>query len=209
MPRFALKDGRYLRSLEESDAQELYALIDRNRAHLARWMQWAGEQTLERTREFIRSADEQISGNDGFQSAIVAEQRIVGVVGFHGIDWLNRAAGLGYWLDEAHQGRGIMAPAVGVLVGHAFEHWHLNRLEIRADVENDRSRALAERLGFRLEGVLRQAYRVGERYSDDAVYSMLAGERAPLVAGGGISSGASRRPTAPAERSASDSKSRR
>jgi ribosomal-protein-serine acetyltransferase len=50
-------------------------------------------------------------------------------------------------------------------------------VEIRTDIENRRSRALAERLGFQYEGVLRQAYWVGDRYSDDAVYSMLAAER--------------------------------
>ena len=68
--------------------------------------------------------------------------------------------------------------AVSAIVGYAFDHLHLNRLEIRTDVENFASRSLAERLGFQYEGTLRQAYRINdERYSDDAVYSLLATDR--------------------------------
>jgi ribosomal-protein-serine acetyltransferase len=67
-----------------------------------------------------------------------------------------------------------MTAAVAALVNHAFDGLQLNRLEIRTAVENARSRAVAERLGFRFEGTLRQSYRVtDERYSDDAVSSLL------------------------------------
>jgi ribosomal-protein-serine acetyltransferase len=54
--------------------------------------------------------------------------------------------------------------------------WGLNRVEIRASVENERSRALIERLGFHYEGAARQAFRLADGYHDDAVYSMLAAE---------------------------------
>jgi ribosomal-protein-serine acetyltransferase len=174
MPRFALDGVRFLRPLEEADADELHALIEGNRAQLARWMQWAQDQTPEQTLAFIRRTRTKESDNSGLERAIVAEQRIVGVVGFPSIDWPNRAAEIGYWLDQAHQGRGVMTSAVAVLVNHAFDGLHLNRLEMRTDVENAPSRAVAERLGFRYEGTLRQSYRVtGERYSDDVVYSLL------------------------------------
>jgi ribosomal-protein-serine acetyltransferase len=173
-PTFHLANGRHLRPLDESDAAELYELVERNRARLAQWMAWAAEQTPDQTLRFIHS---QIAQNDGLTAALVADDRIVGVVGFHGIDWPNRSASIGYWLSEDEQGRGTMTEAVRALVEHAFTHWRLNRVEIRADIENLRSRAVPERLGFHQEGVLRQAYRVSDdRYSDDAVYSMLASE---------------------------------
>jgi len=63
-----------------------------------------------------------------------------------------------------------------VLVDHAFGAWRLHRVEIRAGVENARSRAIPERLGFRREGVLREAERVGDRYVDQVVYAVLAGD---------------------------------
>ncbi|HXR29323.1 MAG TPA: GNAT family protein [Solirubrobacteraceae bacterium] len=177
MPLFALGHGRRLRPLEEADADELHALIERNRPQLAMWLRWAQDQTPEQTLAFIHRARASESDNGGLQRAIVEQQRIVGMLGLPEIDWPNRSAEIGYWLDRAHQGQGLMTRAVAALVEHAFETLQLNRLEIRTDVENAPSRAVAERLGFRYEGTLRQSYRVvGERYSDDAVYSLLASD---------------------------------
>jgi ribosomal-protein-serine acetyltransferase len=172
--------ARRLRALSESDGDELHALIERNRSELARWMNWA-EQTREQTLDFIRRALAAEVGQGALQRAIVAEERIVGMVGLPAIDWPNRAAEIGYWLDARERGRGTMTAAVAALVDRAFGELALNRLEIRTDVRNTRSRALAERLGFRYEGTLRQSYRVNdERYSDDAVYSLLASEARAL-----------------------------
>jgi ribosomal-protein-serine acetyltransferase len=169
-----LPTGHELRPLEERDADELYALIDANRERLVRWMVWAEGQTPERTREFIRNAQRQLAEDDGFQAAIVDGGRIVGVAGVHGIDWPNRATAIGYWLAIGEEGRGTMTHAVRALVDHAFAKWRLNRVEIRVDVENRRSRAVAERLGFVYEGTLRQALRLADGFHDDAVYAMLA-----------------------------------
>jgi ribosomal-protein-serine acetyltransferase len=173
-PLFELCGGRRLRVLEEADAGELHALIEANRAYLARWMPWAAAQTLEDTAAFVDSTRRQLAEGDGLQTALVADGAIVGVAGYHGVDWANRATSIGYWLAESAQGRGAMTSAVRALVEHAIGTWELNRVEIRADVENVRSRAIPERLGFAFEGTLRQAQRLGERYRDQAVYAVLA-----------------------------------
>jgi ribosomal-protein-serine acetyltransferase len=174
--QFALPDGCQLRLLAETDAEELHGLVEANRAYLSRWMPWAAEQTPEGTLEFIRLTRRQAADNNGFQSAIVCEGRIIGVVGFHNVERVHRSASIGYWLDEQHQGRGIMTRAVQALMRYAFNEWKLNRVEIRAATDNRRSRAIPERLGLREEGVLREAERVGERYNDLVVYAMLASE---------------------------------
>lgn len=172
---FSLDGGYSLRLPAESDLPELHALVERNREHLARWMPWAAEQTPDHTLEFIRSVGRQVDRNEGFQTAIVDPgQAIIGMVGFHALAWRDRSAEIGYWLSADCQGRGIMTRATARLVDHAISEWRLNRLEIRAAVENDRSRGIPERLGFVAEGTLREAERVGERYLDLVVYSMLA-----------------------------------
>jgi ribosomal-protein-serine acetyltransferase len=171
--RLSVSESSYLRLLDENDAQELHALIAANSAYLARWMPWAAGQTVADTVDFIRKAKKQLLENDGFQTAIVCDDDIIGVIGFHGIDWSNRSTSIGYWLAEEHQGKGTMTDAVHVLVDHALSVLNLNRIEVRTAIENRRSRAIPERLGFRCEGTLREAERVGDRYLDCALYSML------------------------------------
>jgi ribosomal-protein-serine acetyltransferase len=116
---------------------------------------------------FIRATRRQIAENDGLQTAIVApDGRLVGMVGYHSIDWLNRKSSIGYWLARDEQGRGTMTEAVRAHLDHGFATWTLNRILIQAAVENARSRAIPERLGFREEGILRQVERVGDRMLD-------------------------------------------
>lgn len=152
---------------------ELHELIEANRVHLARWLPWAAGQTFDDTLDFIRRTRAQLTGNGGFQAAIVIEGAIVGVIGYHAVDWGNRSTRVGYWLDEGQQGRGTMTAAVRLLVDHALTVWQLNRVEILVATENRRSRAIPERLGFHQEGTLRQFQLVGGRYLDCASYSML------------------------------------
>jgi ribosomal-protein-serine acetyltransferase len=171
---FELPGGRRLRALEETDATELHALIEANRAHLARWMPWAARQTPRDTVDFINSTRRQLAEGNGLQAALTSGATIVGVAGFHGIDWPNRTTSLGYWLAADAQGRGTMTHAVRALVDHALTTWELNRVEIRADVENLRSRAIPERLGFTVEGTLRQAQLLGASYRDQVLYAVLA-----------------------------------
>jgi ribosomal-protein-serine acetyltransferase len=175
---FVLRGGELeLRRLEREDARELRAVIERNRAELERWLQWAHDEDPRQPLRFILDAHAREAQQTALQRAIVCGGRIVGTAGLTRIDRENLSGEIGYWLDGEHQGQGIVAAAVSALVDHAFARMGLNRLEIRTDVENGASRAVAERLGFRYEGTLRQAYRItGERYSDDAVYSLLASD---------------------------------
>jgi ribosomal-protein-serine acetyltransferase len=174
--RIELPGGERLRLLEESDADELYGLTDRNRAHLEAWLPWVpATRSPADSLEFIRLTRRQQAADDGEQLAIAgADGAIVGIVGFHRIDWPNRATTIGYWLGADHQGRGVMTEAVRALVDRAFGVRELHRVEISAAVGNARSRAIPERLGFREEGVRRDAERHGERYLDLVVYGMLA-----------------------------------
>ncbi len=183
MPRFELADDRWMRLLESADAAELYAVIDSNREHLARWMPFVSQtRSVADSLAFIRSARRQLAENRGMQLAILDGTTIIGVAGFHRIDWVNRATSIGYWLAEDRQGAGTMTLAAAAMLDHAFAVWRLHRVEIRAGVENTRSRAIPERLGFREAGILRGAERIGPRVIDHVVYAMTDAEWEPLSA---------------------------
>jgi ribosomal-protein-serine acetyltransferase len=164
-----------IRPLEAGDAAELYSLVKAN-PDLEEWMPWAAEQDLAATERFIAAAEEQLRDGNGFQAAIEPEDRIVGVLGLHAIDWVNRNTSIGYWLAEEARGRGLMTNAVRALLDHAFRELHLHRVEIHCAPENRPSRAIPERLGFREEAHLRETELVGGRYLDSVVYGMLAEE---------------------------------
>ena len=171
---FELSEDCELRLLEETDVDELYALIDANRAELSRWLPWAAGQDREGTLDFIRLTHRHRADHSGATFAIVCGGALAGVIGMEPLDWAHRATSIGYWLGAEHQGRGVMTRAVRALVDYAVSEWELNRVEIRAAVGNARSRAIPTRLGFVEEGTLRQAERVGDGYLDSVVYSMLA-----------------------------------
>jgi ribosomal-protein-serine acetyltransferase len=179
--RHDLPGGAHLRLFEEADAPEVFALVDRDRPHLEPWLPWVpATRTPDDTLQFIRATRRQLGDNDGMQLAIVGDDgAIAGVVGFHRVDWANRATTIGYWLASDRQRRGLMTAAVRALVDHAFGPWGLQRVEISAAVDNARSRAVPRRLGFREEGTRRQAERHGERYRDLVVYAVLAWEWPP------------------------------
>jgi ribosomal-protein-serine acetyltransferase len=173
-----LPGGYSLRPMHESDLRELHARIERNRDELGKWLRWAQEPSLESTRGHLARGLSAERDGHGLRRAIVVDGAIVGDVGLD-VDRENHGGAIGYWLDADHRSRGVMTAAVGALVKYGFDELSLRRIEIRTDVLNRASRAIAERLGFELEGVLRQSYRVSdEHYSDDAVYSMLASDPA-------------------------------
>lgn len=168
-------DALGIRPLEAGDAAELYALIEAN-PDLREWMPWAAEQDLAATERFIDDAERQLADDNGFQAAIEPEEEIIGVVGFHSIDWVNRNTSIGYWLAASARGRGVMTAAVSALLDHAFYEWELHRIEIHCAPGNQPSRAIPERLGFREEARLRETELVGGRYLDSVVYGLLEEE---------------------------------
>lgn len=171
--------GAVLRPFKASDAGELTEAIAANREHLERWLPWAETHGFEDSVDYLERKRAQIEANDGFEGAIVLDGRIVGGAGFHGVDWINRSSSIGYWLAAEAVGRGLMSGAVRALLDHAFDVWELHRVIIEVVVDNARSRAIPERLGFREEALLREAKLIRGRYEDAVLYAMLASDWPP------------------------------
>ncbi len=170
--------------LEPQHSEALFRLVDANRQHLRRWHPWADRITAVSAAEMLIAAGlTQFAQRRGFCAGIWFEGQLCGAINHVAVDWANRATALSYWLDEAHQGRGIMTAACRICTRHAFESWKLNRVGIECGAENTRSRAVAERLGFRFEGIVRGAELLHGRYVDHALYSLLRVDFTPEPAG--------------------------
>ena len=169
-----------VRLLRAEDADSLYDVTIRNREHLAPWMSWLdGVIDVSDTYAFLRNAEKQAYEHTAFTAGIWRHGTLIGAIDLHQIDWSNGNARAGYWLDKEHMGHGIMTRAVHLLVEYAFEALDLHRVEIHAATENHRSRRIAERLGFTLEGVLRQVQRLRGAYYDHALYALLRDGEVP------------------------------
>jgi len=156
-----------LRILLPRHAGELFAAVEANRAHLREWLPW-----LDGTREERDSAlfiDEQLrkfAKTGAFVCGIWHRRVFVGVIGYNSVDWPKRSAVIGYWLVRNAQGRGIMTACCRAFVGHAFTEYEMERVVITVATGNPRSQAIPDRLGFRREGILREAEVLYDRKVD-------------------------------------------
>jgi ribosomal-protein-serine acetyltransferase len=178
---FYIKDDVILRAFRYSDAEEVFAVVERNYNHLKPFMHWATpDYSLESARDFIEKSIESTAARKGLGFGIFEKGCFIGSVGFVKFDWNARKTEIGYWIDQAEEGKGIISAACRVLIEYVFVELHLNRVEIRCAASNLRSAAIPERLGFRIEGVLRQAeFRDGQLH-DFKIYGLLADEWDPL-----------------------------
>ncbi|QDV41633.1 Ribosomal-protein-serine acetyltransferase [Stieleria neptunia] len=155
-------------------AEPLFRLTDENRGYLRRWLPWLDAVTeVDQTRRFLVAQLDRFAKGDALCVLIFWEHELIGVAGFHTIDATNQIGTIGYWLAEAFTGRGIMTHVVQSLIDVGQQYYWLQRFEIRCAVDNHASRAIPERLGFKLEGVLQRAEKIYGRWHDMAVYALL------------------------------------
>ncbi len=158
-------------------AAELAAVVRKNLDRLKIWMPWAvDDYSVKMASEFVQRSLAGFAESGQIQALILWKDRVVGVIGFHHLDLENRSAYVGYWIAEGFEGKGIITRCCRVMVRYLFETLELNRVQINCNVENVRSRAVPERLGFKLEGVHREIEYVNGRYGDWAVYAVLRKE---------------------------------
>jgi RimJ/RimL family protein N-acetyltransferase len=145
-------------------------------ADLKPWMPWARsvptpveseENVLEARKRFLDRSDMRL------HLFLKDTGEFVGGSGLHRIDWSVPKFEIGYWCRKRCQGRGLITEAVRGITRFAFETLGANRVEIRCDIANERSRAVAEKAGFVLEAALRnERRRLDNTLSDTLVFAM-------------------------------------
>lgn len=172
-----INDELSLKIVEIKDAEKIFHLTNRSRAYLKEWLPWLDTtKKLEDTIGFITLCLKGFAENKSLNTVILYKDEIVGIAGYNTINWSNKTAYIGYWLGEEFQGNGIMTEVAKSLTHYAFNELNLNKVEIRAAVENKKSRSIPERLHFVNEGCIRQAEWLYDHYVDHVVYGMLAEE---------------------------------
>jgi ribosomal-protein-serine acetyltransferase len=166
--------GLRLAQLHVDDMEELFALTDANRVHLRRWLPWLDQTRVPAaTLNFIEHTLRDAGAGTGLHCGIYEQNILVGVCGYNRIDAQNRSAQIGYWLAADAQGRGIMSACVAALSSYGFAKKNLHRQVIACAEENAASAAVAERCGFRFEGVARDAEWLYDHFVNHRIYARL------------------------------------
>ena len=151
-----------VRPYRPGDADAVFAAINESREVLRPWMDWVERHpTVADTRDFCVHCATGWQAHTALDVGIFDAQTggFLGATGLPRFNWDNRTFEVGYWLRRTAWGHGYAGEAVQLLARLVFEDLNGVRLELRCDARNDRSRRVAERLGFLLEGRLRNESR--------------------------------------------------
>ncbi|MFX2607424.1 50S ribosomal protein L7/L12-serine acetyltransferase [Enterobacter mori] len=163
-----------LRSVEERYTADLHNLVIKNKIFLQTAFDWAQHVGSEEdTRRNVQS--NQMLHQRGYAKMflIFHDDALAGVLSFNAIEPANKTGYIGYWLDEAHQGKGILSRSMQAFMRHYVELGTVRRFVIKCRVDNYSSNAVALRNGFMLEGCLREAEYLNGRYDDVNTYARL------------------------------------
>jgi ribosomal-protein-alanine N-acetyltransferase len=181
-----------LRTLNEQDYEGWHEVRARCQGWLLKWEPRSAHSThlAEDQRSFmsrcaIRERERQIGTAFGF--GIFLAGRFIGEITLSSIQrGPLQSAYIGYWIDEAVAGQGLMPEAVVTILQYAFESLRLHRVEINIIPRNGASRRVVEKLGLRCEGIAERYLEIDGAWEDHARYAITAeewGDRAPeLVA---------------------------
>ena len=172
-----VEDGLNLLQATLDDAEELFAVVDANREHLREWLPWLDSTlSVEDERSAIKSTLEDYEKRDGVFYAIRLNSELIGTMSLNWIDWENRACGVGYWLSKNQTGNGFVTKSCIRLIEHCFDDLGLHRFVLEAATDNFSSRAIAEKLGMRLEGITKDREWLYDHYVDAALYAITTPE---------------------------------
>ena len=172
-----IDDSLSMELVTAEHAAPLIDVINLNRLYLRKWLPWLDVMTtLEESETFVTSA---IAQYDVFGFPIFMlkyKGNLCGLNGFTKFEKIHGTASLGYWVDEFHMGKGIITRSCNELLRYGFDACQLHKIELRIAEENTKSRAIADRLGFVCEAVLRDCEWLYDRFVNHAVYTLLESE---------------------------------
>jgi diamine N-acetyltransferase len=171
---FLIGPGVYLRPLERADVPLLQTWINdqdviRNLLNFRPMNREAEEEFVDK---ITRDPELLVLG-----IALRSDDRLIGDVALHRIQSRDRQAGFGILIgDKAEWSKGYGTEATRLIVRYAFDALNLNRVWLHVLANNQRGQRAYEKVGFKVEGVLRQsAFRDG-RYLDTITMGILRGE---------------------------------
>jgi ribosomal-protein-serine acetyltransferase len=142
-----------LRVLKDEDAATHFDLVDKNREGLSRWLFWVEEsKSAADSLKFIRDSKQEIKDNESFPYGIWEDGQLVGTAGCVAWDRQTKTLELGAWLDQDHEGRGIVTDALRAVIEVTFSGTDTETIQVFCEPANTKSDNIPKRLGFKFVG---------------------------------------------------------
>jgi ribosomal-protein-serine acetyltransferase len=175
----AFPDISILPTLPEH-AEALAMLVRENREHLQTYLPAVVQlDSFAEAQAYLQAAAARAANGEVLEWHVFSGTALCGSIRLKDIDDADRKARIGYYLGRQFQGRGIASAAVRAVLAHAFGALQLHRIELQCAASNHASMALAGRLGFSPEGVLRQGELLNGVFVDLHVYGLLRPDFVP------------------------------
>jgi ribosomal-protein-alanine N-acetyltransferase len=172
-----LEDGAVrLRPLRRRDAKTWLALRAVNATWLEPWEATSPtpvEGPPPTFGEFVRMLSAQARRGTALPFAVDHAGRLVGQLTVSSIAYGSlRSASIGYWVSQHVAGRGVIPTAVALATDHCFQGLGLHRVEVNIRPENTRSLRVAEKLGFRDEGLRERYLHIAGQWCDHRTFAL-------------------------------------
>jgi ribosomal-protein-serine acetyltransferase len=173
----AINDNIRIELIDVNHDQSIFQMVDKNRTHLRTWLPFVDKmQTIEFAENFIKGTMQRNKEGQEYAFVIIENETVIGRIGIYKIDAQNKIGEIGYWIIENKQGQGIVTKACKAIINFCFSDLQLNRIEIRCGTENSKSKAIAEKLNFTHEGIIREGEQLYDRFIDLDLYALLKSE---------------------------------
>lgn len=163
---------------EESAAEEMFNVIAANRDQLTEFLPWPDKiKTVKDQLNYIKMTNESWKQKALFDYGVylLSNQKFIGNVGVHSIEWRHSRCELGYWIAKDMSGRGFITEAVQLLQAECFR-LGFHRIEIRCSSKNEKSAIVALRNNFVLEGYLKDEMIENGQFRDTLIFAKLASQ---------------------------------
>lgn len=166
-----------LRKLTDQDVSDVFEIYSDPEVMLYFDDRYAFTEPSE-AEQMISGYNQAIRNWNGMRWGIVlkASGKLIGTCGFHAISDYHKRIEIGYDLNRNFWGKGFMSEALSLIIDHVYSHSEVNRIEACVEIPNKASRSLLEKLGFRMEGVLREHEMCRGNLIDIQILSLLRKE---------------------------------
>ena len=171
-----LTSNVYIRRFHLSDAVPVFQAIQESLAEVSQWLpELNASLTLEEVQSYIESQPSLRAERKAYNFAIVYtyDASILGGCGLTRVNWRHLLANLYYWVRSSRTGGGIASAAAAQLAQFGFETLELHRIEIVVATRNPASIRVAEKVGAKREGMLRNRIAVNDTVHDAFMYSLI------------------------------------